>query len=579
MRSHALATSMVALLATMAMPALAVTDQDLLQDQETPGDVLTNGMGYKAQRFSPLDQINKQTVKRLAPAWSLSFGGEKQRGQESQPLVSDGTLYVTASYSRIFAVDAATGEEKWQYDARLPDGILPCCDVINRGAAIYGDNVYFTTLDAQLVALDKNTGKQVWRKKMEDYSAGYSNTAAPLVVKGKVIVGNSGGEFGVVGAVKAYDAGTGEEVWYRPVVEGHTGRLNGKDSTMTGRLNASWPGDMWQNGGGATWLGGTYDPELDLLFVGTGNPAPWNSWLRPGDNLYTASTLALDPDTGEIKWHYQTTPHDGWDFDGTNEFIPFELEKDGRTVKAGAKADRNGFFFVLDRTDGRFISATPFVSKITWAEGFDEGGRPIYVEASRPKSPEEVKAAGQEKATIFNAPSFLGAKNWMPMAYSRKTGFFYVPSNEWGMDIWNESVAYKKGAAYLGAGFNIKPLYDDHIGVLRAIDPASGAIKFEVENRAPLWGGVLATAGGLVFYGTPEGYLQAIDDESGEILWKFNTGSGVVASPITWEQDGQQYIAVVSGWGGAVPLWGGEVAQVIRNYNQGGSVWAFKLLE
>ena len=576
--SRRLAGYLCALLATAAAPALAVTDADLVQDDRTTADVLTNGLGYKGQRYSPLDQISKATVKRLVPAWTLSFGGEKQRGQESQPIVADGTLYVTASYSRLFAVDARTGEEKWQYDARLPDGILPCCDVVNRGAAIYGDKIFFTTLDAQLVALDKETGKTVWRKKMENFADGYSNTAAPLVVKGKVIVGNSGGEFGIVGAVKAYDAETGEEAWYRPTVEGHMGRLAGKDSTMTGTLNATWPGDMWRTGGAAAWLGGTYDPDLDLLFIGTGQPAPWNSWLRPGDNLYSASTLAIDPDDGEIQWHYQTTPHDGWDFDGSNEFIPFELERDGKTIRAGAKADRNGFFFVLDRTDGRFISATPFVSKITWAKGYGDDGRPLADPASRPKSPAEVKAAGAEKEPIFNAPSFLGAKNWMPMAYSQKTGLFYVPSNEWGMDIWNEDIAYKKGAAYLGAGFNIKPLYEDHIGVLRAVDPATGAIRFEVPNRAPLWGGVLATAGGLVFYGTPEGYLQAVDDTTGEVLWKYQTGSGVVGSPITWEQDGEQYVAVVSGWGGAVPLWGGEVAKVVRNFNQGGSVWAFKLI-
>ena len=354
------------------------------------------------------------------------------------------------------------------------------------------------------------------------------------------------------------------------------GRLGGKDSTVTGKTNASWPGDMWQNGGG-TWLGGTYDPELDLLFFGTGNPAPWNSWLRPGDNLYTSSTLAIDPDDGEIKWHFQTTPHDGWDFDGVNEFVAFDLKKDGKTVKAGAKADRNGFFFVLDRTDGRFISAKPFVSKITWATGFDDKGRPRYVADNRPKDPTAVAASGKERDSVFAAPSFLGGKNWMPMAYSRKTGLFYVPANEWGMDIWNEPISYKKGAAYLGAGFNIKPLYDDHLGVLRAIDPATGEWKFEVRNRSPLWGGVMTTGGGLVFYGTPEGYLQAVDDTTGEVLWKFNTGSGIVGSPITWEQDGEQYVAVVSGWGGAVPLWGGDVAQVVKNFNQGGSVWAFKL--
>ena len=237
--SRLLTGSILALLATASVPALAVTEDDLLKDEQTTGDVLTNGLGYKGQRYSALDKISKANVKRLVPAWTLSFGGEKQRGQESQPIVVDGTMYVTGSYSRMWAIDARTGEEKWQYDARLPEGILPCCDVINRGAAIYGDKVYFTTLDAQLVALNKDTGKVVWRKKMENYADGYSNTAAPLIVKGKVIVGNSGGEFGIVGAVKAYDAETGEEVWYRPTVEGHMGRLNGAESTMTGKLNAS----------------------------------------------------------------------------------------------------------------------------------------------------------------------------------------------------------------------------------------------------------------------------------------------------------------------------------------------------
>jgi alcohol dehydrogenase (cytochrome c) len=565
------------LLASVSMPALAVTDEDLAKDHETPGDVLTYGLGYSGQRYSTLDKVNKETVRNLVPAWSMSFGGEKQRGQESQPLIHDGVMYVTGSYSRMWAVDTKTGEELWQYDARLPEGILPCCDVVNRGAAIYGDNVYFGTLDAKLVALNKDTGKVVWRKTMNDYKAGYSYTAAPLIVDGKVIVGNSGGEFGIVGAVAAYDAETGDEVWYRPVLEGHMGRLNGAETTMTGEKNASWPEDMSTWGGGATWLGGTYDPELKLIYFGTGNPAPWNSWLRPGDNLYTTSTIAINPDDGEIQWHYQTTPHDGWDYDGVNEFVNFDMEKDGQTIKAGAKADRNGFFFVVNRENGEFISATPFVNEITWAEGFDETGRPIYVEENYPKDPAVVAESGKERDPVFAAPSFLGGKNWMPIAYSQNTNLFYVPSNEWGMDIWNEPITYKKGAAYLGAGFNIKPLNEDYIGALRAIDPTSGEIKFEVKNEAPLWSGVLTTAGGLVFYGTPEGYLQAVDDETGEILWKFNTGSGVVSSPITWEQDGEQWIAVVSGWGGAVPLWGGDVAAIVKDFNQGGSVWAFKL--
>lgn len=548
------------------------TDDDLMASATNTSSVLTYGMGPKAQRFSPLTTINADNVAKMVPAFASSLGGEKQRGQESQPIVYDGVIYVTGSYSRLFAFDAHTGEKMWEYDARLPDGIMPCCDVVNRGAAIYGDKIIFGTLDAHLVALNRKTGKVIWNKTLADYSAGYSFTAAPMIVKGKVIYGNSGGEFGIIGKVEARDVNTGELVWSRPTVEGNMGMLNGKESTMTGKLNASWPGDMYKNGGGATWLGGTYDPDTNSLFFGTGNPGPWNSNLRPGDNLYTSSLLAIDPDTGEIKWHYQYTPHDGWDFDGVNEFIPFDATINGKPMKLGAQANRNGFFFVLDRTNGKFISATPFVSKVTWATGYDKKGRPMFDPNNRPGRP-----TGEKGNTVFSAPSFLGGKNWMPMAFSQQTGMFYVPSNEWGMDIWNEPITYKKGAAYLGAGFTIKPLYEDHIGVLRAIDPTNGKIKWEYKNKAPLWGGVLTTAGNLVFTGTPEGYLKAFDAKTGKELWKFNTGSGVVGSPVTWEQDGEQYVAVMSGWGGAVPLWGGEVAKAVKEISQGGSLWVFKL--
>ncbi|WP_372888399.1 methanol/ethanol family PQQ-dependent dehydrogenase [Sphingomonas sp.] len=560
--------------AAPAAPAAAgPTDADLMNDADTPGDVLTYGMGPRAQRFSSITQINADNVSKLVPAFSSSLGGEKQRGQEAQPLVYDGTIYVTGSYSRLFAFDARTGEEKWQYDARLPDAIVPCCDVVNRGAAIYGDKIIFGTLDARLVALNRKTGKVIWNKMIADYKSGYSFTAAPMIVHGKIIVGNSGGEFGVIGEIQARDVNTGELIWTRPTIEGNMGTLNGKDNGITGKLNATWQGDQYKQGGGATWLGGTYDPDTNLIYMGTGNPAPWNSHLRPGDNLYTASTLGIDPDTGQIKWHYQTTPHDGWDFDGVNELIPFDAMRGGKMMKLGAKADRNGYFFILDRTNGKMLQATPFVSKTTWTTGFNlKTGRPNYVDANRPGPPTAEKGS-----TVFAAPAFLGAKNWMPMSYSQQTGLFYVPSNEWGMDIWNEPIAYKKGAAYLGAGFTIKPLYEDHIGVLRAIDPATGKIMWEYNNKAPLWGGVLSTAGNLVFTGTPEGYLKAFDAKTGKELWKFNTGSGVVGTPITWEQDGEQYVAVMSGWGGAVPLWGGEVAKAVQHINQGGALWVFKL--
>jgi alcohol dehydrogenase (cytochrome c) len=548
-------------------------DADLMGDAASTGDVLMYGMGPQAQRFSPLTDINASNVAKLVPAFASSLGGEKQRGQESQPLVYDGTIYVTGSYSRLFAFDAKTGEQKWKYEARLPDGIMPCCDVVNRGAAIYGDKIIFATLDARLVALNRNTGKVIWNKQIADYQAGYSATAAPLIVKGMVITGNSGGEFGIVGAVEARDVNTGELIWHRPVIEGNMGTLHGKDNGITGKLNASWEGDLWKTGGGATWLGGTYDPETNLLYFGTGNPAPWNSNLRKGDNLYTASTLAIDPDTGTIKWHYQTTPHDGWDFDGVNEFIPFDATINGKPMKLGAKADRNGYFFVLDRTNGKFVSASKFVMQTTWANGYNKDGKPNYIAAGRPGP-----AQGTEKGTtVFSSPSFLGGKNWMPMAFSKDTGLFYIPSNDWGMDIWNEPITYKKGAAYLGAGFTIKPIAEDHIGALRAMDPKTGKIVWEYKNKAPLWGGVLTTAGNLVFTGTPEGYLKAFDAKTGQELWKFQTGSGVVGSPITWEQDGEQYVAVMSGWGGAVPLWGGEVAKSFKDINQGGSLWVFKM--
>lgn len=558
-----------------------VTEQDLANDENSTADVLTNGMGRHLQRYSPLETLNKGNVENLVPAWAFSLGGEKQRGQESQPIVYDGVMYITGSYSRMWAIDVKTGEELWQYDARLPEGILPCCDVINRGAAIYGDNVYFGTLDARIVALDRKTGKVVWNKKIADYKEGYSYTAAPLIVNGLVITGNSGGEFGIVGEVQARDAKTGELVWTRPTIEGHMGTLNGEESTMTGTLNASWPGDMWKTGGGATWLGGSYDIDTDTLVFGAGNPAPWNSWLRnagekndgTGDNLYAASRLGIDPKTGEIKWHFQTTPREGWDFDGVNEVIAF-TDKDGN--KRFATADRNGFFYILNREDGKFIAAYPFVKDISWASGIDENGRPIYNEENRPGAPNASSDDGKGQQ-VFAVPSFLGGKNWMPMSYSQKTGLFYVPSNEWGMDIWNEPISYKKGAAYLGAGFTIKPLFEDYIGSLKAMDPNTGEVKWEYKNDAPLWGGTMATAGGLVFFGTPEGKFIALDDETGEELWSFQTGSGIVGQPITWEQDGEQYVTVMSGWGGAVPLWGGEVAKHVNYLNQGGMVWTFRL--
>jgi len=563
--------------ATLAQAA-SVTTTMLDNAAKDTSSVLSSGMGSEGQRYSLLKQINTQNVSRLVPAWSFSFGGEKQRGQESQPLIFNGKMFVTASYSRIFAIDLKTGSKLWKYEHRLPDAIMPCCDVVNRGAALYDNLVIFGTLDAQLVALDQDTGKLVWKEKVDDYAAGYSMTAAPLIANGVLLTGVSGGEFGIVGRVEGRDPKTGELLWTRPTVEGHMGYKydsEGKatETGITGSVNKSWPGELWKTGGASTWMGGTYDPKTGLAYFGTGNPAPWNSHLRPGDNLYSSSTVALDPKTGAIKWAYQNTPNDAWDFDGANEFVTFDM--DGK--RYGGKADRNGFFYVIDASDGKLQNAFPFVRKITWASSIDlKTGRPNYIVEGRPGDPTKGEE-GKKGASVFAAPAFLGAKNQQPMAYSPQTKLFYVPANEWGMDIWNEPISYKKGGAYLGAGFTIKPLFDDYIGALRAIDPKTGKIKWEVKNNAPLWGGAMATAGGLVFYGTPEGYLKALDAQTGKELWKFQTGSGVVAPPVTWQDGGTQYVAVVSGWGGAVPLWGGEVAKKVNLLEQGGSVWVFKL--
>lgn len=555
-----------------------VTNAMLDSTAKNPASVLSFGMGTQGQRYSPLTQINDKTVAKLVPAWSFSFGGEKQRGQESQPLIHNGKMFVTASYSRIFAVDLKTGTKLWKYEHRLPDGIMPCCDVVNRGAALYGNLVIFGTLDAYLVALDQNTGKIVWKEKVDDYAAGYSMTAAPLIAEGLLLTGVSGGEFGIVGRVEARNPMTGDLVWSRPTVEGHMGHRYDKDGKaidngVSGTANKTWPGDLWKTGGASTWMGGTYDPQTKLAYFGTGNPAPWNSHLRPGDNLYSSSTVALDVKTGQIKWAYQNTPNDAWDFDGANEFVTFDM--DGK--RYGGKADRNGFFYVIDAANGKLQNAFPFVKKITWASSIDlKTGRPNFIAAGRPGDPTKGEE-GKKGTTVFAAPAFLGAKNQMPMAYSPQTRLFYVPANEWGMDIWNEPISYKKGGAFLGAGFTIKPLFDDYIGAMRAIDPKTGKIVWEIKNNAPLWGGVMSTAGNLVFYGTPEGFLKAVDAKTGKELWKFQTGSGVVAPPVTWQDGDTQYVAVVSGWGGAVPLWGGEVAKKVNFLEQGGSVWVFKL--
>ncbi|MGU3388710.1 methanol/ethanol family PQQ-dependent dehydrogenase [Methylobacterium sp. D53M] len=600
------ASSLLVLSWALAAPAAAkdemkpVAWEDILNDQQTNNDVLMYGMGVKAQRYSSLDKINTENVGRMKPKWSFSFGDEKQRGQEGQALVHDGVIYITASYSRIFALDAKTGKKLWSYAARLPDDIRPCCDVVSRGAAIYGNKIFFGTLDASMVALDAKTGKVVWNKKFDDHGAGYAYTGAPNIIKdqktGKMLLihGNSGDEFGALGKLYARDPDTGEEIWMRPMVEGHMGRLNGKDSTPTGDAKApSWPDkdgkkvEAWNHGGGAPWQTGVYDEKTNTFIIGTGNPAPWNHHYRsPGDSLFTSGQVYIDPSNGEPVGFFQHTPNDAWDYSGNNEIILFDLDKDGKKIRAGAHADRNGFFILTDidkltARDGKInkpealIAAYPFVKDITWAKGYDlKTGRPIENEGQRPPAPE----AGQSKGkSIQVTPNFLGGKNWSPMSYSQQTGLFYIPSNDWSEDYWTENVTYKAGSAYLGQGFRIHRKFDTHVGALRAIDPKTGKIVWEHLENMPLWGGSMTTKGGLVFQGTSDGYVKAFDAKNGKELWAFQTGSGVVSVPMTWEDGGKQYIGIASGYGGAVPLWGGDMADQTKLVSQGGSFWVFEV--
>ena len=603
LKKAALVVAMAGILSSTSALAGNVTWEEILNDADSTSDVLMYGFGPTAQRYSPLKTINADNVKNLRAAWSFSFGDEKQRGQETQALVRDGVIYITASYSRMFAIDAKTGKKIWEYQHRLADDIRPCCDVVNRGPAIYGDKVYFGTLDAAIVALNKDTGKVVWKKKFEDHKVGYTMTGAPTIIKDKetgkimLIHGSSGDEFGVVGKLYARDPDTGEEIWMRPMVEGHKGRLNGKDSTVTGNPKApSWPDDpksetgkvlAWSHGGGAPWQSASFDVETNTIVIGAGNPAPWNGHARsPGDSLFTSGQAYVNPSNGELVGFYQHTPNDTWDFSGNNELVLFDYTKDGKTVKAAAHADRNGFFYVTDREKlaarggdinrpTSLLNAFPFVDGITWAKGIDlKTGRPIENEGQRPPLPKE----GQDKGEpVQVSPPFLGGKNWNPMSYSKDTGLFYVPANHWGEDYWTEKVEYNPGAAFLGMGFRIKKTHDDHVGILRAFDPVTGEKKWEHKETMPLWAGTMATAGNLVFTGTSDGYLKAFNASTGAELWKFQTGSGVVSSPITWEMDGKQYVGITSGYGGAVPLWGGDMADLTKQVQQGGSFWVFEL--
>jgi PQQ-dependent dehydrogenase (methanol/ethanol family) len=520
-------------------------------------------------RFSELKQINSSNVGRLKVAWALQLGS--LRSQESTPLVIGDTMFVTSSHGpkNVFAVNAKTGEIKWRYSPEVPAGIeqYGCCDVNNRGVAYANGRVFVGRLDGHLVALDANTGKELWKTQVVDYTQGSVITSPPLVAKNLVVTGFGGGEYGARGYIAAYDQATGKEVWRFWTIPG-----------PGEKGNETWKGDSWKFGGGAAWHIGSYDPQLNLIYYGTSNPSPWGASVRGNDssdigpytNLYSATTLALDADTGKLVWHYQGTPHDAWDYDGVNELVLTELVIKGQKTPVALKADRNGFFYVLNRKTGELISAAPFVH-VNWAKGIDiKTGRPIEDPVKRPRLKQWAKDV---------CPNLLGGKNWMPMSYSKQTGLVYIPSLNLCMDMMGVEPQYKRGTFYLGVDFDLgKPGPGGHLGELIAWDPVNQRKVWGNKNDLMYLGGVLTTAGGLVFHGDLKGWFYALDAKTGKTLWKFNTGSGISAAPITYSLDGKQYVAVVSGRTFTIPAFLGPLGEKMVNASpEGGTLFVFEL--
>src|ERR1700754_4273570 len=491
----------------VAPPVVAgVNYERILNAREESQNWLTYYGAYDGQRYSPLDQINAENVKRLRPAWIFQAGstgliaGASTYSFEAAPIVVNGVMFLSGWDGWVWALDARTGQEIWRYKHAVPFDVSLCCGNVNRGVAVAQGKVFFVTPNARLLALDAETGKRVWDQTYGDVRAGESATVAPLIVKNMVIVGSAGGEFGVRGHLDAFDLESGERVWrcYTVPKPGEPG-------------SDTWPADgqAWARGGANCWLTGTFDPETNLLYVGTGNPAPdFDGEVRPGDNLFTDSVVAVDADAGQIRWHYQCTPHDVWDYDSIAECILFE--KDGRKVLA--HFDKNGYGFILDRTDGELIRVFPFVDRITWGEITPDGKvtPKIY--------PEE------EGVPAHFWPGPAGGKEWTHAAYSPQTGLLYVPIQEVGATATRRRREVKEGIPYWGAGVAVD--IDDAYGMVSAFDPATGQEAWRWRNETPMCASVLATAGGLVFAGEPTGEINALDARTGEQLWQVQCGSG-----------------------------------------------------
>jgi alcohol dehydrogenase (cytochrome c) len=528
-------------------PVAGITSQRIARAPTAePQNWITYGGGYDNMRYSRLDQINTRNVARLRPAWNKQFG--LPNGFEATPMVVDGTMYITTGGpTQLWALDARTGEQYWNYQAQVAQDVPACCDWVNRGAAIADGKVFFASLDAELIALDAQTSRPLWRQRVGDPRDGYTMTVAPLIVKDKVIVGVSGGEYGVRGYIDAYDMRTGQRAWrfYTTPGPGEPG-------------HETWGGtEMWRTGGGTTWVTGAYDPELDLLYWGVGNPGPvFNGAVRPGDNLYTNTVVALDPDDGTRRWHFQWTPHDVWDWDGNNEVILADLPIGGRTVRALLHADKNGFFYALDRTNGRFLYAKQFARQ-TWARSIDpRTGRPTVNPGSIP---------GPDYTEVCPGPA--GAKEWNHMAYSPQTRMAYVP-------VVENCAYFRSGQAFYNRGLPFWGSYatpdafgpgESH-GFLKAIDATTGNEAWRIRSEHPVVSGVLATAGGLVFWGEADGMLHATDARTGKDLWTYNVGNGIHAPPISYSVGGKQYVAIAAGWGGWVNGFAPELRDAPRSH-------------
>ncbi len=496
-----------------------VTPQRLLDSAKEPQNWLMYSGDYAGRRYSTLDQINTANAHELIPKWAYqTMAGGKF---ETTPLVVDGVLYGTGQDDRAYALDARSGRPIWQYQRALPADIRPCCGRVNRGLAILGDKVFLGTLDAHVIALDAKTGNVIWDVTAVDYRGGYSFTLAPLAIKNLVILGVSGGEYGIRGFIDAYDAATGERKWrfYTTPAPGEPG-------------HETWEGDSWKIGGAPAWITGTYDPITNTTFWPTGNPSPSNRGAgRAGDNLYSNTLLALDPDTGKLKWHFQFTKHDEHDYDATQ--VPVIIDQGEKHLIV--QADRNGFFYIIDRATGKLISSNPY-AKVTWSTSKDAQGRPVTGENGSPT------LEGNRVC-----PGAAGATNWMSPTYDPQTKLFYVTARE-QCDIFSTAPqTYEAGHAYYGSAYFPNDDAEPFWGALRAIDPTTGELKWQWKHPSPTWSGVLSTAGGLVFSGDAEGNFMAFEAASGKVLWHFQCGASVYSSPMSFAVDGKQYVAVAAG--------------------------------